>query len=198
MNVAKPSFGCLLAPELARCIMQQFATPIRQLSKHCTASMTTASSSTATKSEGPLTRTIRDKLAGAPALAPLRLLRLVDNSHQHAGHAAMRALRAAGDAGGGLRETHFHATLVTPAFAGMPAVRRHSLVYALLAEEFKVGAASVARTPCCGAGTWLMEPSWMATLSGMHKHPANDTGRPPLPAAGNQDARGGCALWHRD
>lgn len=34
-------------------------------------------------------------------------------------------------------ETHFRLTLVSPVFAGTPPVRRHQMVYALLADELK-------------------------------------------------------------
>ena len=51
------------------------------------------------------------------ALAPT-VLKLVDESHMHAGHA--------GAASGG---SHYRLTIVAPAFAGLNLVRRHRLVY---------------------------------------------------------------------
>ena len=52
------------------------------------------------------------------ALAPVELDVLVEG-HKHAGHA---------NAGKG----HFHVRIVSPAFAGMPPIKRHRLVYAAL------------------------------------------------------------------
>ena len=58
------------------------------------------------------------------ALAPVHL-EVRDDSEQHRGHGGWRE--------GG--ETHFHVTLVTPAFQGLSRVQRHRLVNQLLAEE---------------------------------------------------------------
>jgi len=58
------------------------------------------------------------------ALAPVRLA-VRDDSQQHAGHAGYRE--------GG--ETHFHVTVVSPAFAGLTRVARQRRVYEILAAE---------------------------------------------------------------
>ena len=49
---------------------------------------------------------------------------MVDESSQHAGHAAMRD----GKAGSG-GETHFRVTVVSEAFEGMTTVKRHRQIY---------------------------------------------------------------------
>ena len=51
-------------------------------------------------------------------------LQVVDESSQHAGHAAMRD----GKAGSG-GETHFRVTIVAEAFEGMTTVKRHRQIY---------------------------------------------------------------------
>ncbi|MBC8025292.1 MAG: BolA family transcriptional regulator [Steroidobacteraceae bacterium] len=55
------------------------------------------------------------------ALTP-SLLEIRDDSAKHAGHAGARE--------GG----HFHVTIASSAFAGLPAVQRHRMVYAAAAE----------------------------------------------------------------
>jgi BolA family transcriptional regulator, general stress-responsive regulator len=70
----------------------------------------------------PVADTIRLKLTGR--FAPTRL-DIVDESHQHAGHAGARP-----DG-----ETHFAVTIVSAAFAGLSRVARQRLVYEALAEE---------------------------------------------------------------
>lgn len=70
--------------------------------------------------------TIRSKLTDA--FAPLAL-EVVDDSARHAGHAG--ASRADGSRG----ETHFHVTLVSQQFAGMPRVERQRRIHAVLAAE---------------------------------------------------------------
>ena len=57
------------------------------------------------------------------ALQPERL-ELVDESEAHRGHAGYQA-------GGG---THWRLTIVAPAFAGVPTVARHRMVYKALGE----------------------------------------------------------------
>jgi len=57
--------------------------------------------------------------------APLQL-KIEDESHLHAGHA--------GAAGG---QSHFRVRIVSEAFRGVPAVARHRLVYAALADMLK-------------------------------------------------------------
>lgn len=53
------------------------------------------------------------------------MLRVVDESHLHAGHAGSRP--------GG--ETHFRVFIVSDAFAGKSRIERHRVVNAALAEE---------------------------------------------------------------
>ena len=50
-------------------------------------------------------------------------LEVVDESHLHAGHAGARSGKG-----------HFRVRIVAPAFAGLPALRRHRLVYESLDE----------------------------------------------------------------
>jgi BolA protein len=81
-----------------------------------------------------LTDEIRSRLS--LALAPIEL-DVLDEGHKHAGHA---------NAGKG----HFHVRIVSAAFAGMPPLTRHRLVYAALGELMGEGihALSIdARTP---------------------------------------------------
>lgn len=54
--------------------------------------------------------------------APTRL-EVVDESHLHAGHPGARSGKG-----------HFRVRIVAPAFAGLPALRRHRLVYESLDE----------------------------------------------------------------
>ena len=69
------------------------------------------------------------------ALAPSRLA-IIDESHQHAGHAGARHHEGkAGDHPEG--ETHFRVEIVSTAFAGESRVARQRRVYELLAEELK-------------------------------------------------------------
>jgi BolA protein len=67
------------------------------------------------------------------AFAP-SLLEVVDESHQHAGHAGARP--------GG--ETHFRVTIVAAAFAGKSLLQRHRLVHAALAAELASGVHALA------------------------------------------------------
>lgn len=73
------------------------------------------------------------------ALQPLEV-DLQDNSAQHAGHAAAKDFNG---------ESHFAVRVVSDAFDGIPLVKRHQLIYALLNEEMKsVHALNIeARTP---------------------------------------------------
>jgi BolA protein len=63
---------------------------------------------------------IKDKLN--QSLAPSHL-EIIDESHQHAGHAGARQ-------GGG----HFMVTIVSPQFIGKTLVQRHRMVYAAVDE----------------------------------------------------------------
>lgn len=58
------------------------------------------------------------------ALAP-ESLRVVNDSHRHAGHASSP----------GTGESHFSVAVVSPAFAGLSRVARQRRVYDVLAEE---------------------------------------------------------------
>ena len=60
------------------------------------------------------------------ALAPTRL-RVIDESHLHAGHAGARSEG----------ETHFRVEITTPAFDGLSRVARQRRVYEVLAEELR-------------------------------------------------------------
>ncbi len=55
----------------------------------------------------------------------LNALKVVDESHLHAGHVGARPEG----------ETHFRVTIVSPDFAGKSRVERHRMVNAALAEE---------------------------------------------------------------
>ncbi|KAG0486300.1 hypothetical protein HPP92_008395 [Vanilla planifolia] len=68
-------------------------------------------------------------------------LEVEDLSYQHAGHAAMK---------GDHEETHFNVKIVSAKFDGQGLVRRHRMVYDLLADELKNGLHAisiVAKTP---------------------------------------------------
>ncbi|KAJ3680379.1 hypothetical protein LUZ60_016657 [Juncus effusus] len=69
------------------------------------------------------------------------VLEIEDVSYQHAGHAAVKD-----DA----NETHFNVKIVSEKFEGQNLVKRHRMVYDLLAEELKFGLHAlsiVAKTP---------------------------------------------------
>lgn len=71
-----------------------------------------------------IAETIRTKLEGA--FSPERL-DVRDDSSKHQGHAGWRE--------GG--ETHFHVTIVSPAFAGLSRVDRHRRVHEVLDTELR-------------------------------------------------------------
>ena len=77
--------------------------------------------------------TIRHKLT--ERFAPTRLT-VVDESHQHAGHAGARP--------GG--ETHFAVTIASAAFAGLGRVARQRLVYETLSRELVEGVHALSLT----------------------------------------------------
>jgi BolA family transcriptional regulator, general stress-responsive regulator len=56
-------------------------------------------------------------------------LMVEDESHLHVGHQGHRP--------GG--ESHFHVTIISPAFQGLNSVQRHQKIYACLEEELKNG-----------------------------------------------------------
>ena len=68
------------------------------------------------------TERMRRKLTDS--LSPERLL-IDDQSDRHAGHGGAHAEG----------ETHFHITVVSPAFAGKSRVERQRMIYALLKQE---------------------------------------------------------------
>ncbi|GLC44412.1 BolA-like protein 1 [Pleodorina starrii] len=88
--------------------------------------------------QGPIASAIHRKIA--EALQPTHF-RLVNDSHKHAGHYA-RDGSAASEAG----ETHFRLEVISEAFAGVPLVKRHQLIYGLLADEFKAGLHALSMT----------------------------------------------------
>ncbi|KAJ3396982.1 hypothetical protein HDU92_001273 [Lobulomyces angularis] len=58
-------------------------------------------------------------------------LEIVDDSASHAGHAAMKGLKA--------KETHFQVKIVSDKFLNLSKLKRHRMVYGILDEEFKNG-----------------------------------------------------------
>ena len=64
-------------------------------------------------------------LARLASLQPAQI-KIVDDSHKHAGHAGARS-------GGG----HYQLFIVSPRFAGKPTVARHRMVYSALGEMMK-------------------------------------------------------------
>lgn len=67
------------------------------------------------------------------AFAPLSL-RVVDESHQHAGHAGHRP--------GG--ETHYRVYIVSEAFRGKSRIERHRMINQTLAQELAAGVHALA------------------------------------------------------
>jgi len=64
------------------------------------------------------------------ALSPVSLV-IRDDSHKHAGHAAMQGRPTA--------ESHFVVEIVSQSFEGLGLVARHRKVYEILSEEFANG-----------------------------------------------------------
>lgn len=75
---------------------------------------------------GPIYKSIMKKLS---ALNPVEL-NIVDDSHKHAGHAAVKK---------GSIESHFKIRIVSQAFDNLKLVQRHRMVYELLEEEMAPG-----------------------------------------------------------
>jgi BolA family transcriptional regulator, general stress-responsive regulator len=75
--------------------------------------------------------TIAEKLTNT--FAPISL-KVVDESHQHAGHAGHRP--------GG--ETHFRIYMVAEAFRGKSRLERHRMINATLADELQAGVHALA------------------------------------------------------
>ncbi|KAI8136983.1 bola-like protein-domain-containing protein [Fennellomyces sp. T-0311] len=78
--------------------------------------------------KGPIEESAERKII--EALEPSSL-EIVNESHLHAHHAAMR--------GNTNPETHFRITIVSEHFAGKSMMQRHRLVYGLLNEELQNG-----------------------------------------------------------
>ncbi|KAI9488771.1 bola-like protein-domain-containing protein [Zychaea mexicana] len=78
--------------------------------------------------KGPIEEAAERKIT--EALEP-STLEIVNESHLHAHHAAMR--------GNTNPETHFRITIVSENFAGKTMMQRHRLVYGLLNEELQNG-----------------------------------------------------------
>jgi BolA family transcriptional regulator, general stress-responsive regulator len=85
---------------------------------------------------------IEEKLRAA--LAPERL-EVIDESHQHAGHAHHGSDHHATFDGSG--ETHFRVRVVAEHFTGMGRVERHRAVNELLAEELSANVHALAIEP---------------------------------------------------
>lgn len=88
-----------------------------------------------------LTRANRIKTKLQSALEA-SVLEVEDVSYQHAGHAAVRDSTA--------NETHFNLKIVSSKFDGQNLVKRHRMVYDLLADELQSGLHAlsiVAKTP---------------------------------------------------
>jgi BolA family transcriptional regulator, general stress-responsive regulator len=73
---------------------------------------------------GPVGRTIEQKLRAAFDPASLHV---IDESHQHAGHAGAHPSG----------ESHFRVRIAASAFAGKPRVQQHRLVNETLKDELK-------------------------------------------------------------
>ena len=84
---------------------------------------------------GMITRAARIEAALRGAFAPAEV-RVVDDSHRHAGHTGARPEG----------ETHYSVTVVSPAFEGMSRVVRSRAVHEVLAAEFGTGLHALALT----------------------------------------------------
>ncbi len=87
--------------------------------------------------EASIARRIREKLNAA--FAPLSL-EVIDDSRRHLGHASMRGLGKAAQAG----ETHFTVKMVSEAFKGKNRIDRHRMVNAALHAEIADGVHALA------------------------------------------------------
>ncbi|PCH43765.1 bola-like protein [Wolfiporia cocos MD-104 SS10] len=86
--------------------------------------------STSSEIEGPVAKSINEKLT---ALLRPSELRITNDSWQHRHHAAMRA------EGGGNGETHFTIQAVSEEFRGKTTMQRHRMIYSALSEELAQG-----------------------------------------------------------
>ena len=64
------------------------------------------------------------------ALNPISLT-IQDDSHLHAGHAAMKGIKG--------KETHLHVTIQSAAFEGKSRIEQHRMVQELCQPEFETG-----------------------------------------------------------
>jgi len=85
-----------------------------------------SSSPSPTSPSKPMYNTILSKLT--TSLQPSKI-ELIDNSHEHAGHAGME--------GNTSQESHFKLYIVSLLFEGVPLVKRHQVIYALLPDVMK-------------------------------------------------------------
>ncbi|KAF8628860.1 hypothetical protein AX15_003653 [Amanita polypyramis BW_CC] len=88
------------------------------------------STSTDSRSPGPVELSIRQKLA---SLLQPSSINIRNDSWQHRHHAPMRAQ------GGGSGESHFSIHVASEAFKGKTTLERHRMIYAALSEEFSQG-----------------------------------------------------------
>ncbi|KAG2436078.1 hypothetical protein HYH02_011589 [Chlamydomonas schloesseri] len=140
---AAPAGGEAAAPQAAPAAATAPATSTNGASTSAPAPAPEAPA--ASTSRTPLQDGMRRKLT--EALKP-SVLTILDESAQHAGHAAMMVAKP-GKAGGP-GETHFKVEIVSEAFEGLTQVKRQRMVYQLLADEFNMGLhalALVTRTP---------------------------------------------------
>lgn len=64
------------------------------------------------------------------ALQPSQL-EIIDDSHHHAGHAAMKGITG--------QHTHLHIRLASPQFADKPRLQQHRMVQSLCKAEMETG-----------------------------------------------------------
>jgi len=87
---------------------------------------------------GPVSQSIHRKLS---LLQPVSMI-IEDESYKHAGHTESRGLQGS--------ETHFSVSIVAACFEGLSRVKRHQMVYTLLAQELSNGVHALsinAKTP---------------------------------------------------
>ncbi|KAF9820391.1 hypothetical protein IEO21_01400 [Rhodonia placenta] len=92
--------------------------------------MSAQSPQTSSSSEGPVAKSIKEKLTSL--LRPSELT-ITNDSWQHRHHAAMRAQ------GGGNGETHFTVQVVSEEFKGKTTMQRHRMIYSALSDEMAAG-----------------------------------------------------------
>eukprot|EP00798_Chlamydomonas_sp_ICE-L_P023119 gene23119-30320_t len=80
---------------------------------------------------GPISSAMKRKLE--EKLSPIAF-KLVNDSHKHSSHFSDESTDA-----GKAKETHFRLNIVSEAFAGMPLLKRHQMVYSIVDDEIKGG-----------------------------------------------------------